>query len=85
MLSLLIIEEEQLDPREGQDLSRVTLCLAVSESGPKCPVPRPPVCAQPHAACDKCGSSILQAEILPCPPSFCTNLSSSPEEGTYCY
>ena len=85
MLSLLIIEEEELDPKEGQGLSRVTMCLTESESGPRCPVSRPPVCPQPHAACDKCGSNVLQAEILPCPPSFCTNLSSPPEEGThYC-
>ena len=61
-------------PQGGQHLSRVTLRVAESESGPRCPVPRPAVCPRPHAACDKCSSSILQAGILPHPPSFCTNL-----------
>ena len=28
-----MVEEEQLDPREGQDVSRVILCVAESESG----------------------------------------------------
>ena len=56
------------------------LCVAESESGPKCPNPQA-VCPQPHSACDKCGGSILQAGILPRPPLFCTNLSHPPEEG----
>ena len=56
------------------------LCVAESESGPKCPSPQA-VCPQPHSACDKCGSSILQAGILPRPPLFCTNLSHPPEVG----
>ena len=51
----------------------------------RCPVPRLAVCSWPHAACDKCGSSILQAGILPPPPSFCTNLPHPPEEGTHCW
>ena len=55
-------------------MSRVTLRVAESESGPRCPVPRLAVCPRPHAACDKCGGSILRAGILPHPPSFCTNL-----------
>ena len=84
MLSLLITEEEQVDPREGQDLSRVTLCVPESESGPRCPVPRPAVCPGPHMAFDKYDSSILQPGILPRPPSFCTNLPHLPEEGTRC-
>ena len=42
----------QLDPREGQHFSRVTLCVAEAESGPRCPVPRPAVCPRSHAACD---------------------------------
>ena len=71
-------------PQGGQELSRVTLCVAESESGPRCPVPRPAVHSWPHAACDKCGSSILQAGILPRPSLFCTNLPRPPEEGTHC-